>query len=227
MVVGVGEKIQSHEGKRSNRGAEDKVERFPHKWSLPTSTHQPEKLVCSLARTGGGWKLRFRLQRSDPRERTGVGCVNTAWRGLAHHSWLGGSLGKILELPKRQETNILGFRRRGYSEHHLNELHRRERASAFTADTRDKHESLRLMLQPPSILCASKGHYPHFPSREPVQLATARVPWSRDNIPRRTHGAPQAVAMSHWPLPPQAHHTFCTLASSGLSEPEPLNQLFL
>ena len=26
----------------------------------------------------GGWELRLRLRRADPRERTGVGCVNTA-----------------------------------------------------------------------------------------------------------------------------------------------------
>ena len=31
-----------------------------------------------LAGTGGGWELRLRLRRSDPRERTGVGGVNTA-----------------------------------------------------------------------------------------------------------------------------------------------------
>ena len=46
------------------------------------------------------------------------------------------------------------------------------------------------------------------PLQEPVQPATARVPWSRDNIPRRTHSTPQAVATSHRPLPPQDHPTF-------------------
>ena len=45
--------------------------------SVPTSTHQPERLVCSHVRAAGGWELRLRLQ-SDPRERTAVGCVNTA-----------------------------------------------------------------------------------------------------------------------------------------------------
>ena len=73
-----GEKLQSHKGERSHRGAEGKVERFPHRGSVPTSTHQPETLVCSPAGAGGGWELRLGLQRSDPRERTGVGCVNTA-----------------------------------------------------------------------------------------------------------------------------------------------------
>ena len=59
-------------------GAEGKVERFPHRGLVPTSTHQPERLVCSPAGAGGGWELRLWLPRSDPRERTGVGCVNTA-----------------------------------------------------------------------------------------------------------------------------------------------------
>ena len=73
-----GGKLQSHGGERSNRGAEGKVERFPHKGSVPTSTHQPERLVYSSTGTGRGWELRLGLRRSDPRERTGVGCVNTA-----------------------------------------------------------------------------------------------------------------------------------------------------
>ena len=75
---GVGGKLRSHRGEHSNKGAEGKAERFPHRGSVPTSTHQPERLVCSPAGTGGGWELRLRLRRSDPRERTGVGCVNTA-----------------------------------------------------------------------------------------------------------------------------------------------------
>ena len=72
-----GEKLRSHGGERSNRDAEGKVERFLHRGSVPTITHQPERLVHSPARAGGGWDLRVRLRRSDPRERTGVGCMNT------------------------------------------------------------------------------------------------------------------------------------------------------
>ena len=71
-------KLQSPGGERSNRGAEGKVERFLHRGSVLTSTHQPEKLVCSPAEVGGGRELRVGLRRSDPRERTGVGCKNTA-----------------------------------------------------------------------------------------------------------------------------------------------------
>ena len=76
-VAGRG-KLRSHGGQRSNRGAEGKVERFLHRGSVPTCTHQPERLVCSPASAGGGWELRLGLRRSDPRERTGVGCMNMA-----------------------------------------------------------------------------------------------------------------------------------------------------
>ena len=75
---GGGGKLQSHGGERSHKGAEGKAERFPQRGLVLTSTHQPERLVCSPARAGGGWELRLGLQRSDTRERTGVGCVNTA-----------------------------------------------------------------------------------------------------------------------------------------------------
>ena len=73
-----GGKLRSHGGEHSKRGAEGKAERFPHRGSVPTSTHQPKRRVCSPAGAGGGWELRLRLRRSGPRERTGVGCVNTA-----------------------------------------------------------------------------------------------------------------------------------------------------
>ena len=72
-----GGKLQSHGGEHSHRGAEGKAERFPHRGSVPTSSQQPERLVCSPPTAGGGWELRLGL-RSDPRERTGVGGVNTA-----------------------------------------------------------------------------------------------------------------------------------------------------
>ena len=70
---GQGAKLRSHGGERSNRGAEGKVERFPHRGLVPTSTHQSEKLVFSPVGVGGGWELRLGLRRSDPRDRTGVG----------------------------------------------------------------------------------------------------------------------------------------------------------
>ena len=49
--------------------------------------HSPAREARLLTRRGGrGLGAEARLQRSDPRERTGVGCVNTAWRGLVRHS---------------------------------------------------------------------------------------------------------------------------------------------
>ena len=75
---GGGGKLRSHGGERSNRGAEGKAERCPNRGSVPTSTHQPERLVCSPARADGCWELRLGLRRSDRRERAGVGSVNTA-----------------------------------------------------------------------------------------------------------------------------------------------------
>ena len=74
---GGGGKLWSHGEECSNRGAEGQAERFPHRGVVPTSTHQPERLVCSPAGVCGCWVLRLRLW-SDPREMTGVGCVNTA-----------------------------------------------------------------------------------------------------------------------------------------------------
>ena len=74
---GRGGKLWSHGGEHSHRGAEGKAERFPRRGSALSSTHQPERLVCSPTRAGRGWELRVGL-RSDRRERTGVGGVNTA-----------------------------------------------------------------------------------------------------------------------------------------------------
>ena len=76
-VVVAGRKHWGHRGERNNRGVEGKAERFPKRGLVLTSTHHPERLVGSPARTGGSWGLMLGL-RSDPRERTGVGSMNTA-----------------------------------------------------------------------------------------------------------------------------------------------------
>ena len=49
-------KLWSHGGESGNRGVEGKAERLPHSGSVPISTHQPERLVCSPA--GGVWGVR-------------------------------------------------------------------------------------------------------------------------------------------------------------------------
>ena len=58
-----GGKLQSHGGQHKNKGAEGKAERLLHRGSVLTSTHQPERLVCSPSRLGGGWELRLCLSR--------------------------------------------------------------------------------------------------------------------------------------------------------------------
>ena len=66
-------KLQSHRGEHSNRGAEGKVERFPHRGSVPTTTHHPERLVCSPAGAGEGWELRLQLQLTRRESRKNFG----------------------------------------------------------------------------------------------------------------------------------------------------------
>ena len=51
---GGGGKLRSHGGEHSHRVAEGKAERFPHRGVVLTSTHQPEKLLCSPAGVDGG-----------------------------------------------------------------------------------------------------------------------------------------------------------------------------
>ena len=78
MGGGQGGSFGATEESKANKGADDKVERSLHRGLVLTSTHQPERLVCSPAGAGGGWELRLGLRRSDPRERTRVGCMKTA-----------------------------------------------------------------------------------------------------------------------------------------------------
>ena len=59
------------------RRAKQRVSHTEARCRAALSIHQPERLVCSPAEAGGGWRLRLGL-RLDCRERTGVGCVNTA-----------------------------------------------------------------------------------------------------------------------------------------------------
>ena len=121
--------------------------------------HSPAREACLLTRWGGRG-LGAETRASE------VGSQGEDWgwlrehslKGLVHHSWPEGSPGKSLDLPKRQETIVSGARGEGIQ-------------STTQMSSRDGHETLRLLLQPPRSLCASTGHYPHLPSREPVQPA--------------------------------------------------------
>ena len=120
-----------------HRGAEGKAERFPHRGSVPTSTHQPKR---GLSAHPLGWA------GLGAEARASVGSQGEDWgwrhehslKGLVHHSWPGGSPGKSLQLRKRQETFSSLFvswcARRGDSERCLNELQRRAQATAISAE---------------------------------------------------------------------------------------------
>ena len=125
-MSGRGGKLPIHGGEHSHRGAEGKAERFPHRGSVPRSTHQPKRLVCSPTGKGGVWELRLGLQ-SDLRERTGVGSVNTALRGsCTTASWEGITEKSAAAEEARDFFLPLVSRctRRGDSECRLNELQR-------------------------------------------------------------------------------------------------------
>ena len=118
--------------------------RFPHGGSVLSSTHQPERLVCSAAGAGGRWELRL-----------GLRC------------YPGGSPGKSLQLTRRQETFSCLFvsqhTRRGYSERRLNEFQRRARTSAISADPtatgaqRDKRRDSRTEARCRAALTSPRG----------------------------------------------------------------------
>ena len=116
---------------------------------ISADQNSPAGEVCLLTRLG-----RRGLGAEAP---ASVGSQGEDWGWLREHSlkgasYPGGNPGERLELPKRQETIVSGCARRGDSEHRLNELQRQPRATAFNADPRDGHETLRLLLQPPRSL---------------------------------------------------------------------------
>ena len=82
--------LRGRGGERSHRGAEGRAERLPHRESVPSSTHQPERLVCSLTRTG--WGLGAEAQAS-------VGWQGEDWGWLREHSLKGAS---ALRLARRE-----------------------------------------------------------------------------------------------------------------------------
>ena len=71
-----GGKLLSHGGEHSHRGAEGKAERFPHRGSVPTSTHQPEACLLTCR---GGWGL-------GAEARSLVGLQGEDWGWLQEHS---------------------------------------------------------------------------------------------------------------------------------------------
>ena len=77
-----GGKLQSHGGEHSNRVAEGKAERFPHRGLVPTSTHRLRGLSAHpLGRVGLGAETRA----------SEVGSQGEDWGWLREHSLKGAS----------------------------------------------------------------------------------------------------------------------------------------
>ena len=81
-------KLWSHREERSNRGAEGKAERFQHRGSVPTSTHQPEWLLCSPANQDWWW-LGAEAQASEFRTQ------GADWGWLCEHSLKGATVTQL------------------------------------------------------------------------------------------------------------------------------------
>ena len=120
----MGGKLQRHRGEHSNRGAEEKVERFVQR--IGTNQHSTAREVCLLTHRGR-WGLGAEARASKVRSQ------GEDWGWLQEHSLKGATAPQLagreskksLDLPKRQETIVSGYTRRGDSEHRLNELQRR------------------------------------------------------------------------------------------------------
>ena len=80
--MGLGQKLQSHGGERSNRGAEGKAERFPHRGLVPTSSRAREACLLTCQ---GGWRLGAEARASDVRSQ------GEDWGWLHEHSLKGAS----------------------------------------------------------------------------------------------------------------------------------------
>ena len=75
-------KLRSRRGECSNRGAEGKADRVPHRGLVLTSTHQPERLVSSPAGAGGAGAEAWASE---------VGSQGEDWSWRCEHSLKGAS----------------------------------------------------------------------------------------------------------------------------------------
>ena len=96
LVLAEQGKPLSHGGERSHRGVEGKAERFLCRGSVPTSTHQPERLVCSPAGVGGVGGAEARASQ--------VGSQGEDWGWLRKHSLKGVSAPQLARRESRKKS---------------------------------------------------------------------------------------------------------------------------
>ena len=208
---------------------------------IAADQHSPAREACLLTRRGG-WGLGDEAWASE------VGSQGEDWgwqrehilKGATAPQLAGRESGKNSGPTKRQETIVSGCVRRGDSfpvcpqkaEHHLNKLQRLERAMAISLDTRDRHEMLRLLLQPSRILCSSTGHNSHAPpTPRPGSLCSTPLPGSHDpgtNSPGEHTACLRLLqhhaSLCHCRLIPHSNYNYRIPPSPALSEPESPNQ---
>ena len=143
--------------------------------------HSPVREACLLTRRDGQG-LGAQARASEVRSQGGD------WGWLCEHSLNGASAPQLAERESGKTSGAAEEARRFFlplcflvrEERRLTALLKgapeTARVATISADPRDGHAMLRLLLPPPRSLCASTGHSPHRPSREPVQPATARLP---------------------------------------------------
>ena len=144
---------------------------------IAADQHSPAREACLLT-CWGGWGLGAEARASEVRPQ------GEDWGWLREHSLKGASApqldgresGEKSGAAEEARDHCFGVR----EERGFRALPKRApetgASRAISVEPRDGNEMLRLLLWPPRSLCASTGHYPHLPSREPVQPTTARVP---------------------------------------------------
>ena len=122
--VGGGEALEPWR-RAQQQGCRGKSREMPAQ-TITADQHSPARETCLLT-CQDRWGLGAEARASEVRPQ------GEDWGWLREHSLkgasapplVGGSPGKSLELPKRQETIVSGCSRRGDSEYRLNELQRR------------------------------------------------------------------------------------------------------
>ena len=72
------------------------MERLPHRGSVPMSTHQPKRILCSPTGACGGWKLRLRLWK--------VRAHGEDWGWLREHGLKGTSVPELAWRESRKKS---------------------------------------------------------------------------------------------------------------------------
>ena len=177
----LGEKLQSHKGECSNRGAKGKVERFLHK-KIGADQHSPAWEACLLT-CWGGWgpgaeaqALEVRLQGED----WGWLCKDSLkWASTPQPAGTksrkkSGPAGEARNLcfAVRKET---GFLPRVSTEGRAPP--KRAPGMGVSRGYQLRPQRITLLPLPLRSLCASTGHYPHTPPRS---LCCMPLPRSHD-----------------------------------------------